>query len=216
MSDRQPLLNASSKLSIDYDDDNHGNKQQLLTNRFSDWRRCFSRNNNDNKYIKLDNDTEHGDKDEAVGVFSLVILMLISVCFTVLYVVCGLVSLVLFGRITGLFVIKSFGDNCVDQHQNLIVSINNNSTYPQGIELNTFSNTSSHKLRNNSDEMLFSTLATLIPSFRAKVMNIVHWLFIINAVQFLTNSIANYIWNFSVKRQISRMSILLFRSLVQR
>ncbi|CAF1234636.1 unnamed protein product [Rotaria sordida] len=73
MDDRQPLLNVSNKFSIDDgdDDDDNGNKKQLLTNSFSDWCRCFSRKGKDNKYIKLDDDTEHSDKDEAVGIFRL-------------------------------------------------------------------------------------------------------------------------------------------------
>ena len=34
MSDKQPLLNASNKLSIGSDDDGNGNKKQLLTNKY--------------------------------------------------------------------------------------------------------------------------------------------------------------------------------------
>ena len=73
------------------------------------------------------------------------VLMLITACFSVLDLVCNLANAVLLGRITGLFAIKSFGDNCDDQHQNLIVPINNKSTYFQGIEINIFNNTLSHK-----------------------------------------------------------------------
>ncbi|CAF4002547.1 unnamed protein product [Rotaria sordida] len=75
MSDSQPLLNASNKLSIgsddDDDDDSNGNKKQLLTNSFSDWRRYFSRKKNNNEYIELDHDTKHNVKDKAVGVLRL-------------------------------------------------------------------------------------------------------------------------------------------------
>ncbi|CAF3917869.1 unnamed protein product [Rotaria sordida] len=70
MGDKQPLLNVSSKFCID---DDNGSKKQLFTNSFSDWRRCFSRKGNDNKYVKLEDDAEHSDKDEAVGIFRLIV-----------------------------------------------------------------------------------------------------------------------------------------------
>ncbi|CAF0864240.1 unnamed protein product [Rotaria sordida] len=71
MSNKQPLLNAFNKLSISDNDDDNGNNKQVLTNSFSDWRRCFSRKENDNNYIILDDDTEHSSKDEPVGIFHL-------------------------------------------------------------------------------------------------------------------------------------------------
>ncbi|CAF4877375.1 unnamed protein product [Rotaria sp. Silwood1] len=71
MNDRQPLLNDSSKLSIN-DNDYSENKKQLLANSLSDWRRCFSRKDINNEYIKLDDDnTEHSVKDKPVSVFRL-------------------------------------------------------------------------------------------------------------------------------------------------
>ncbi|CAF4805819.1 unnamed protein product, partial [Rotaria sp. Silwood1] len=75
MSARQPLLKASSRLSIsdDGNDDNNGNKKQLFINSFSDWRRCFRRKKNNNKYIKLHNDVRPSDKDKPVGVLRLVV-----------------------------------------------------------------------------------------------------------------------------------------------
>ncbi|CAF1307771.1 unnamed protein product [Rotaria sordida] len=152
MGDRQHLLNASSKFSIGGDDDDNGSKKQLFINSFSDWRRCFSRKGSDNKYIKLDNDTQHSDKDEAVGVFRLFrfanrmdfVLMFIAMCLGMVETICTLVTLVLFGRLTGIFVTESFGDNCDYQHQNSIASIENNNTYPQVIELNMLNNNSSY------------------------------------------------------------------------
>ncbi|CAF1376631.1 unnamed protein product [Rotaria sordida] len=224
MGDRQHLLNASNKFSIDDDDDNNGNKKQLFTNSFSDWCRCFSRKGSDNKYTKLDDDTEHSDKDEPVGIFRLFqfanridfVLMFIAVCLIVIYTICFLMSLILFGRLTGIFATKSFGDNCDYQHQNSIGPIKNNNTYSPVIELNLFNNNPLYKLRHNIDVILSSTIAISIPSFREKVMNIVHWLFIITAVEFLASSIGNFIWNISAKRQTFCMSVSLFRSIIQR
>ncbi|CAF1129551.1 unnamed protein product [Rotaria sordida] len=144
MSDRQPLLNVSSRLSIGDNEDDNGNKKQLLGNSFSDWRQCFTRKENDDKYIKLDEDTEHTGKDQVVGILQL------------------------------------------------------------------------FRLSDNIDAVLLSTLPTSISSFQEEVMHMVHWLFITAGVQFLASSTAYFIWVITVKRQISRMSISLFRSLVQR
>ncbi|CAF4544511.1 unnamed protein product [Rotaria sp. Silwood1] len=77
MSDRQPLLNASNKLSVGDDDDHDENKKQFLTDSFSDWRRCFSRKDSANKYLKLDDDHEHNRKDQAAGIFRLITKQLI-------------------------------------------------------------------------------------------------------------------------------------------
>ncbi|CAF1071435.1 unnamed protein product [Rotaria sordida] len=186
MGDKQPLLNVSSKFCID---DDNGSKKQLFTNSFSDWRRCFSRKGNDNKYVKLEDDAEHSDKDEAVGIFRLV---------------------------TGMFVTESFDHNCHYQHQNSTPTTKNNNTYSQVIRLNLFNNDPSYKVRHEVDVILSSTLTTSMTSFREKVINIVHWLFIISAVQFLTCLIENLIWTISIKRQTFRMSVSLFRSIVQR
>ncbi|CAF5024576.1 unnamed protein product [Rotaria sp. Silwood1] len=227
MSYRQPLLQASHKFPIATASDdavNNGNKKQLVTNSFTNWRRYFSRKKDSNTYIKLDDDTKRSDKDEAVDVLRLFqfadrldfVLMLLALCLMLFHTVCILASLVLFGRVTGLFAIQSFGDNCYDQRQNSIIAIKNNNTYPEGIELNIFNNVSSHEMHHNSDAVLLSTLATSMSSFRKKVMDIVYWLFIIGAVEFLLGSIENFLWTISTKRQICRMSVSIFRSLVQR
>ncbi|CAF3961539.1 unnamed protein product [Rotaria sp. Silwood1] len=137
-------------------------------------------------------------------------------CLILLHTICILANIILFGRLTGIFATESFGDACDYQHQNLIAPIKNNNTYSQGTELITFNNDSSYKLRHKIDVALLSTIATSMPSFREKVMNIVHWLFMIGAVEFLVSSIENFVWIISVKRQTFRMGVSLFRSLVQR
>ncbi|CAF4842443.1 unnamed protein product [Rotaria sp. Silwood1] len=79
MSDRQPLLNIPSKLSIgDDDDDNHASKKHIFPNTFSDWRRCFSRKKKDNKYVTLDDDIEHSGKDEVIGVSNVIVSMFVQ------------------------------------------------------------------------------------------------------------------------------------------
>ncbi|CAF0995713.1 unnamed protein product [Rotaria sordida] len=191
---------------------------------FSDWRQCFTRKENDGKYIKLDEDTEHTGKDQVVGILQLfrfanridVVLMVITICLAVLHVICMLTNLIIFGRLTGIFAIESFGNNCSDQHSASIALINNNKIYTQGIDLNIWNNALLHKLSDNIDAVLLSTLPTSISSFQEEVMHMVHWLFITAGVQFLASSTAYFIWVITVKRQISRMSISLFRSLVQR
>ncbi|CAF4504776.1 unnamed protein product [Rotaria sp. Silwood2] len=223
MSDRQPLLNSTNKLSIGDDDDDHGNRQQLLSDRFSDWRRCFNRKESDTKYITLEDNAEQSEKNEPVDVFRLfrfadridLVLMLLGICLGVLHAICIVANLVFFGRLTGIFVTESFGDNCDHQYQNSTASIKNYDTYPQAIKLNIFNNAPSHKL-GYDNFILLSNLATSMPSFREKVMNIVQWLFITGGIEFLTGSIGHYIWTITVKRQICRMSVSLFQSLIQR
>ncbi|CAF1641856.1 unnamed protein product, partial [Rotaria sp. Silwood1] len=132
-----------------------------------------------------DDDTEHNDKDEPVGVFRLFrfanrmdfVLMFIAACLAVVDTTCALVIPVLFGRLTGIFVTEAFGDNCDYQHQNSITSMKNNNTYLQAIELNIFNNDSSYKLRHTMGVILSSTSATSVPLFREKIMNMVYWLF---------------------------------------
>jgi hypothetical protein len=49
--------------------------------------------------------------------------------------------------------------------------------------------------------------------------NLFHFFYVnvvIGIVQFLCATLENFIWTMSVKRQISRMNIHLFRSLIQR
>ncbi|CAF0893719.1 unnamed protein product [Rotaria sordida] len=64
--------------------------------------------------------------------------------------------------------------------------------------------------------ILSSTLATSMPLFREKIMNMVYWLFIIGAVEFLAGLLEGFIWNISAKRQTLRMRVSLFRSILQR
>ncbi|CAF0943732.1 unnamed protein product [Rotaria sordida] len=174
--------------------------------------------------MKLDDDTEHNDKNEVVGVLKLFrfacgidyILMLISICLIVLQACAILNNLVLYGRLTGLFAVESFGHNCEHQGRKSIASIKDNKTYLLDIELSVLNNILSNKLRDNNDVILLSTLATLMPSLREQVMNYIHWLFIIGPVLFVASSMAYFIWTITAKRQIFRMNISLFRSLVQR
>ncbi|CAF4906091.1 unnamed protein product, partial [Rotaria sp. Silwood1] len=224
MNDRQPLLNVSSQFSIGDDDGDNRNKKQFWKNNFSDWRRFFSRKKNDNKYIPLDEDIEHNDNDAAVGIFHLFrfanrvdfVLMFTAMFLMLVRTVCILVAQILVGRLTGIFAIKSFGDNCDDLQQNFTTSINNNDTYFHDIDFNISNNGLPHKQRYNSPLILSSTLLTSSSSFRDEVMHIIRWLFIAGIIEYLADFIKNFIWSISVKRQIYRMSVALFRSLVQR
>ncbi|CAF4275062.1 unnamed protein product [Rotaria sp. Silwood2] len=225
MNDRQPLLNDSSKLSIGDDDDNSsGSKRQLLINSFSDWHGFFSRKKSDNKYIKLDDDTEHNDKDEAVHIFHLFrfanridfVLMFTAIFLMLVQTACILANQIIVGRLTGVFAIRSFGDNCGDLHYNFTSPINNSNTYSQDIDHNIFKNSLLHKLRDNAPLLSSSRLPTSSPSFREEVLSLIRWLFIAGIVEYLSDFIKNFLWSISMKRQIYRMSVSLFRSLVQR
>ncbi|CAF3163376.1 unnamed protein product [Rotaria sp. Silwood2] len=81
-----------------------------------------------------------------------------------------------------------------------------------GIELTTF-HLSLHQYGNVT---LSPISATSIPSFQEKVMNNVYWLFLVGTVEYLADSINNFIWTISMRIQIFRMNAALFRSLVQR
>ncbi|CAF3680683.1 unnamed protein product [Rotaria sp. Silwood1] len=71
MSEKQPLLKTLNKMSTGDNHDENRNKKELWTKSFSDWCRCFIGKEDDNKYVKPDNDIKPGDRDEAVGVFHL-------------------------------------------------------------------------------------------------------------------------------------------------
>ncbi|CAF1469718.1 unnamed protein product, partial [Rotaria sordida] len=221
MNDRQPLLNTSNKLSIGDDDTNNGKKYNefIIVHSFSDWRRCFNRKDSENKYIELDDDTEHNDKDKPVGVFRLFrfanridfLLMFIAMSLMLVQTACILVNQILVGRLTGLFAILSFGDDCDHEQQNFTAPIKTNNRYSHGINLNIFNNALSH-----NPLILSSTLPTSMSSFREQVMKIICWLFIVGTIEYLADFIKNFIWSISMKRQIYRMSVSLFQSLVQR
>ncbi|CAF4148418.1 unnamed protein product, partial [Rotaria sordida] len=123
MNDKQPLLNPSSKLFTDDDDTNNGN-----------------------------DDTEHNDKDEPVGVFRLfqfanhidMLLMFIAMSLMLLQMTCIIANQILVARLTGLFAIKSFGDDCDHEQQNFTAPIKINNRYSLGIDLNIFNNALLH------------------------------------------------------------------------
>ncbi|CAF1240139.1 unnamed protein product [Rotaria sordida] len=159
--------------------------RQSLSNEFNKFSIGDDDDDNRNKkqlFLPIDDDIEHSDKDEAVSIFH-------SFWFTNL----------LFGQLAELFVTESFGDNCDYQHQNAIASTKNNNTYSQVIEFNLFNNDPSNRLRHGANVILSSTLATSIHSFREKVMNIAHWLFIIIAIEFLASSSEYFIWTITIK-----------------
>ncbi|CAF3269133.1 unnamed protein product [Rotaria sp. Silwood2] len=129
---------------------------------------------------------------------------------------CILANQIIVGRLTGVFAIRSFGDNCGDLHYNFTSPINNSNTYSQDIDHNIFKNSLLHKLRDNAPLLSSSRLPTSSPSFREEVLSLIRWLFIAGIVEYLSDFIKNFLWSISMKRQIYRMSVSLFRSLVQR
>ncbi|CAF3643607.1 unnamed protein product [Rotaria sp. Silwood1] len=137
-------------------------------------------------------------------------------CLVLVRTICILANQILVGRLTGIFVIESFSDHCDDLQQNFTTPVNNSNTYSQGINLNIFNSGVPHKLHYNNTLILSSTLPMPSPSFREEVMDIVRWLFICSIIEYLVDFIKNFIWSICVKRQIYRMSVSLFRSLVQR
>jgi hypothetical protein len=72
--------------------------------------------------------------------------MFIAVCLIIVHALCILANSVISGRLTGLFAMKSFGNNC--DYQNEKSNIVNTSNYncPLGIEVNPFNYDRLHKL----------------------------------------------------------------------
>jgi hypothetical protein len=64
--------------------------------------------------------------------------MFIAACLIVVHTVCILTNLFLFGRVTGIFVVESFGGNCDHKQQGSTGKNTNNNICPLGIELNPF------------------------------------------------------------------------------
>jgi hypothetical protein len=64
--------------------------------------------------------------------------MFIAACLILVHIVCALTNMCLFGRVTGIFVVESFGGNCDYKQQGSIGTNASYNTCPLGIELNPF------------------------------------------------------------------------------
>ena len=137
---------------------------------FDDWRQCFTRKKSESEYIELNDNNENGEKDEPVGLLRLVsifrmntsrltnltllqfqfangfdwFMMCIATFFIIIHAGCILANLFLYGRLTGLFAIESYANNCNNLNKNSTLSMHNDNTLRQGRELHTFGNTQSY------------------------------------------------------------------------
>ncbi|CAF1439787.1 unnamed protein product [Adineta steineri] len=217
MSDKEPLLKKYNKLLDDNDSDNE-NKS------FSDWRQYFNRQKTNARNKKLDDEIKQTTKDIPISVLQLfrfadridILLIIIALCLVVGHVICFLANIILFGQITGLFATTSFAVDCNNQYRNLTSTIINNSGCPFGIDLNPLNYDRLHKLCHYDNKFISSTLAPLTALFRENVMHLVYLLFGFSVLIFLCTFIERICWTTASKRQTSRMSVLLFRSLIQR
>ncbi|CAF1432493.1 unnamed protein product [Adineta steineri] len=217
MNDKEPLLKNYNKLLNDNDSDND-NKS------FSDWRQYFNRQKADAKNKKLDDEINHTTKDIPISVFQLfrfadridILLIIIALCLILIHEVCVLANVILFGRITGLFATTSFAVDCNNQYQNLTSTIIKNSVCPLGIDLNPLNYDRLHNLCHYNNKSISSTLSPLTPLFHENVMHLVHWFLALSILAFLCTSLEYICWTTATKRQTSRMSVLLFQSLIQR
>ncbi|CAF4071555.1 unnamed protein product, partial [Adineta steineri] len=142
--------------------------------------------------------------------------MLTALCLLLGHTVCVLANVILFGRITGLFATTSFAVDCHNQYKNVESTIINNTICPFGIDLNPLNYDRLHKLCHYDNKTISSTLAPLTPLFHENVMHLVSQLFGISIFMFLTAFLKYICWTIAKKRQTSCMSVLLFRSLIQR
>ncbi|CAF1456940.1 unnamed protein product [Adineta steineri] len=217
MSDKEPLLKKHNKLPIGNDSDNE-NKS------FSEWRQYFKQQKTNARNKKLDDEIKHTNIDIPVGVFQLfrfadridILLLILGLCFMLTLIVSIRVNVILFGRITGLFVTTSFAVDCHNQYKNLVPTIINNSVCPFGIDLNPLNFDRLHKLCHYDNRSISSTLAPLTPLFHENIMHLVYWFFGISIATFLSGFFKFICWTIAMERQASRMSVLLFQSLIQR
>ncbi|CAF4244189.1 unnamed protein product, partial [Adineta steineri] len=144
------------------------------------------------------------------------VLIIIGLCFMLGSVVCALANVILFGRITGLFATTSFAVDCDNQYQNPVSTIINNTVCPFGIDLNPLNYDRLHKLCRYDNKTILTTLAPLTPLFHENVMHLVYLFFGFSILTFLCASLEYFCCTIAAKRQTSRMSVLLFRSLIQR
>ncbi|CAF1391466.1 unnamed protein product [Adineta steineri] len=217
MSDKEPLLKKHNKLLDDNDSDNE-NKS------FSEWRRYFNQQKTDAKNKKLDDEINQTTKDIPVGVLQLfrfadridILLLILGLCFMLVHVVGTLANVILFGRITGLFTTTSFAVDCDNQYQNLASTIINNTICPLGIDLNPLNYDRLNKLCHYDNKTISSTLSPLTPLLHDNVMHLVYWFFGFSLFTFLSAVLEYICWTVATERQTSRMSVLLFQSLIQR
>ncbi|CAF0906256.1 unnamed protein product [Adineta steineri] len=217
MNDKEPLLTTYNKLPIDTDSDNE-NKSA------SDWRQYFSRQKTDTKNKNFDDEIKHTTEEIHVSLFQLfrfadcidLVLIIIGLCFMLGSVVCALANVILFGRITGLFATTSFAVDCGNQYENSVFTIINNTVCPFGIDLNPLNYDRLHKLCHYDNKTILTTLAPLTPLFHENVMHLVYLFFGFSILTFLCTSLEYFCCTIAAKRQTSRMSVLLFRSLIQR
>ncbi|CAF0847127.1 unnamed protein product [Adineta steineri] len=141
--------------------------------------------------------------------------MLVALCFAVGHAACIVTNQILFGRITGIFAQQSFAADCHDQQLQFISRNINKSVCPLGIELSLSNDVQLHKLC-HLNETILSSLSPPMFSFREQVMDIVRSLFIVGIAIYLCYFGKHMIWTLAIKRQTSRMRVLLFRSLLQR
>ncbi|CAF4018617.1 unnamed protein product, partial [Adineta steineri] len=217
MSDKEPLLKKHNKSPIDNDSDNE-NKSSF------DWRQYFNQQKTNARNKQLDDEIKQTNKDIPISVFELfrfadcidLLLIIIALCFMVGDIFCLLADIILFGRITGLFAATSFAVDCHNQYENSLSKIINSSVCPLGIDLNPLNYDRLHKLCHYDNKTISSILSPLTPLFRENVMHLVYLFFGITILIFVCTSLVYICWTTATKRQTSRMSVLLFRSLIQR
>ncbi|CAF0939640.1 unnamed protein product [Adineta ricciae] len=130
----------------------------------------------------------------AFSYFDLLIVWIFFLCLSP-YVSC---------RVSGLFAVGSFTAHCYEHEQQHYF---NSSMAPQS----NLSNSYQSKSVNHTTTLYSQTVL-----FRAKVMPIIRWLCIIGVVICVCSLMEYFVWSITIKRQTSRMNVLLFRALLQR
>ncbi|CAF1518578.1 unnamed protein product [Adineta ricciae] len=223
MDEKQPLLKSASKLS--HNDDGDKKIKEAENNSFVEWCQSFNGGKNNDNYKKLNDKVKNEHEDHHVSIMQMfrhsdgisILLMIICAVFVLLNVICILGTSVLFAIATGVFVTESFNTNWADRLQNLtILASNYNSICPPVTRPDSLNYDQLYTFYQFHNTTITPTKLLVVSSLRQKLMPIVHWLLVTTIVTFLSVSLQYFIWSIAIKRQTTRMNILLFKSLLQR
>ncbi|CAF3689510.1 unnamed protein product, partial [Rotaria socialis] len=223
MGDRQPLLGRSHRFSIDSNGSCDGTTERRLPSfRLADWMLWVRGESSNTKSDEFD-DGEQTDYEKPVGFLQLfrftnrvdLILIFAYLCAVMGHALNYVFGIFIVNQINGLFAAVSFCINPDNEHENLTFFTENSKPWSHDVGVGQCDNISFRTLY-NSDEISKSTLTALMPTIESKIMGKIHLLFILGFAQLGFALIEYYTWNSYIQRQMFRMNISLFQSLIQR
>ncbi|CAF1514394.1 unnamed protein product [Adineta ricciae] len=145
------------------------------------------------------------------------VLLFIGFCAAILHGICYSAYLILFGRITGVFAMQSFGGHCNQKQKNIS---SNNPNCPLGIELNLGNFSRLHKLGISGSTDMCSLLSSSSSSstimFHDDVLSKIYLLIAIGCFELFCAFLQHLMFDLTAKRQTSRIRVRLFQTILQR